>query len=154
MGYPRPVHDHGLVVARPRRQGRAGEDKGHASGAAILKGRAERDVDTHAGDELGDALMAVRRAAPDLSLTGEDVPILVDGPEMAGAANHPRQHGRVDHVAVRSVHEETDTSSQWRTAALSGFDCDGLHVVTPSCEIDSEESVEPLDPLQFHFPSV
>ncbi len=27
-GYPRPVHDHGLVVARPRRQGRAGEDKG------------------------------------------------------------------------------------------------------------------------------
>jgi hypothetical protein len=48
-GYPRPVHDHGLVVARPRRQGRAGEDKGHAPGTAILKGRAERDVDTHAG---------------------------------------------------------------------------------------------------------
>jgi hypothetical protein len=47
--YPGPVHDHGLVVARPRRQGRAGEDKGHAPGAAVLKSRAERDVDTHAG---------------------------------------------------------------------------------------------------------
>jgi hypothetical protein len=85
-GYPRPVHDHGLVVARPRRQGRAGEDKGHVPGAAVLKGRAERDVDTHAGDEPGDALRAVRRAAPDLSLAREDIPILVDGPEVAGAA--------------------------------------------------------------------
>ena len=27
-GYPWPVHDHGLVVARPWRQGRAGEDSG------------------------------------------------------------------------------------------------------------------------------
>src|SRR5918999_4792399 len=75
--------------------------------------------------------MAVRRAAPDLSLAREDVPILVDGPEVAGAANHPRRHGRVDHVAVRSVHEETDTSSQGRLAALRGFDGGGLHVVTP-----------------------
>src|SRR4029077_13287457 len=131
MGYPGPVHDHGLVVAWPGRQGRAGEDKGHVAGAAILKGRSERDVHTHAGDEPGDALMAVRRAAPDLSLAREDVPILVDGPEVAGAANHPRRHGRVDHVAVRSVHEETDTSSQWRAAAFRGFDCGGLHVVTP-----------------------
>src|SRR4029079_11094061 len=115
-GYPRAVHDHGLVVARPRRQGRAGKDKRHAPGAAILKGRAERDVDTHAGDEPGDALMAVRRAAPDLSLAREDVPILVDGPEVAGAANHPRRHGRMDHVAVRSIHEQSDASSKGRAA--------------------------------------
>src|SRR6478735_1723691 len=122
-GYPRPVHYHDLVVARPRRQGRAGEDKGHGSGAAVLKGRTKRDVDTHAGDEPGDAFMAVQRAAPDLSLAREDVPILVDGAEVAGAANNPRRNGRVDHVAVRSVHEETDTSSQGRSAALRGFDC-------------------------------
>jgi hypothetical protein len=77
--------------------------RGHVPGASILKGRAERDVDAHAGEELGDALMAVRSAAPDLSLAREDVPILIDGPEVAGAANHPWRHGRVDHVAVLSV---------------------------------------------------
>src|SRR5688500_11562150 len=129
--YPRPVHDHGLVVAGPRRQGGAGENKGHVPGAAILKCRTQRDVDTHARSEPGDALMAVRRAAPDLSLAREDVPILVDGPEAARAANHPRRHGRVDHVALRSVHQETDKSSQRRSAALRGFDGGGLHVVPP-----------------------
>jgi hypothetical protein len=51
---------------------------------------------------------------------------------VAGTANHPRRHGRVDHVAVRSVHEETDTSSQGRSAALRGFDGSGIHVVTPA----------------------
>ena len=85
----------------------------------------------HAGAEPGDALMAVRRAAPDLSLAREDVPILVDCSEVAGAANHPRRHGRVDHVAVRSVHEKTDMSSQGRSTLLRGIDIDGLHVLTP-----------------------
>src|SRR5438105_2118100 len=85
----------GDVVACPRRQGRAREDKRHGPGAAILKGRAERNVDAYAWDQPGDALLAVRRAAPDLSLAREDVPILVDRPEVAGAANHPRRHGRV-----------------------------------------------------------
>ena len=58
--YPRPVNDHRLVVARPGRQARAGEDKGHIPGAAILEGSAERDIDAHTGDEQGDALTAVR----------------------------------------------------------------------------------------------
>ncbi len=87
--YPRPVHDHRLVVARPGRQGRAGEDKGHIPGAAILEGSAERDVDAHTGDEPGDALTAVRCPAPDFSLAREDEPIFVDGPEAAGAATIP-----------------------------------------------------------------
>src|SRR5512132_2695699 len=130
-GYPRPVHDHGLLVAWPRRQGRDRADKGHVRGAAVLKGCAERDVDTHAQGEPGDALLAVRRAPPVFSLAREDVPVLVDGPEMAGAANHPWWHGRVDHVAVRPVHQETDMSSQGRAAALRRFDGGGLHVVTP-----------------------
>ena len=34
--YPRPVHDHRLVVTRPGRQGRAVEDKGHIPGAASI----------------------------------------------------------------------------------------------------------------------
>ena len=64
----------------------------------------------HTGDEPGDALTAVRCPAPDFSLAREDEPIFVDGPEAAGAAHHPRRHGRVDHVAVRPVHQVANIS--------------------------------------------
>jgi len=48
-GCPRPFDDEGLIVAGPRRQGRASEDEGSAAGAAVLERRAERDIDTHTG---------------------------------------------------------------------------------------------------------
>src|SRR5262245_11512764 len=85
-GHPRAVDDRGLVVARPGRHGRAGEDEGCRTETAVLEGRAQRDVDAHPCDESGDALSAVRRPAPELSLPREHVPELVDGPEMTGPA--------------------------------------------------------------------
>jgi hypothetical protein len=63
------------------------------------------------GMSRGDALAAVRSATPDLALAQEDVPVLLYGPEMAGAADHTRRNGRVDHVSVRPIHQEADMSS-------------------------------------------
>ena len=72
--YPRPVHDHRLVVARPGRQGRAGEDKGHIPGAAILEGSAERDIDAHTGTSrvmLSRPSVALRQISPSPERTNQ-----------------------------------------------------------------------------------
>src|SRR5262249_31929839 len=86
--------------------------------------------DADAGDEPGDAFTVVGGAPPDLSLAGEHVPVLVDRPEVTGAAHHPGRHGRVDHVAVCPVHQRADVGPQGRAAVLRRFEAGRLHVRT------------------------
>ena len=97
---------------------RASSSPGHGGRAVQVKTRGTPPVQRYF------------RPAPDLTLTREDESVLVDAPEVAGAAHHPRGRCRVDHVAVRPVHQP-DVSSQGRAAPLRGFDGRGLHALPP-----------------------
>src|SRR5690349_21640181 len=92
--------------------GRADEDQGDGTAAAVLERRAPRDIDTGTGDESCDALSVIRRPPPDLPLARKDVPELLDGLKVAGAAHHAGWHGRMDHVAARPIRKEADVSPQ------------------------------------------
>src|SRR5215472_10174980 len=80
------VHRVGLIVSRPRRRRVAQESQVRPGSSLELERPTGGDDEGSAWADLLEKRLAVRRTAPHLALTCEEVPDLLDGPVPDGQA--------------------------------------------------------------------